>query len=320
MVRVAVRFLDALFLCRPVLLVPVWTFCMFGFVAGLSSIHGFSLKAAWSAPPMTAAWIFVFSLAVGSVYVFNQIHDRKVDALNEGFALLIKGNIPVWHAWTTASALALVSVALPAPFLPDLSFFSIAALVIGLLYCARPAYFTGRPVIDFLTNATGYGIVSFGVGWYLATGRLGAHFVVSSLPYFLMMCAGSISSTIPDYTGDKTGGKRTTAVLLGTSGAHFLATGLLAIAVVLSVAGKDYIAAACSLLSMPLYLLFLFFRSSRHAMEGTYKGGYLICMFVSFVIYPFLIPAAIVALGATVVYFRLRHHVFYPSLLPVSHE
>jgi 4-hydroxybenzoate polyprenyltransferase len=320
MVTSVVRFLDALFLCRPVLLIPVWAFGMFGYLSGLSKVRGFSFVAAWSAPPRVAGWMVVFSLAVGAVYVFNQIVDRKVDELNAGFALLIKGNIPVWHAWVTACALALVSVVIPVFFLPDLAFFSAAALGIGILYCARPMYFTGRPFIDFLTNATGYGVVSFGVGWYLAGGSSGMRFFFSSFPYFLMMCAGSISSTIPDYAGDKNGGKMTTAVLLGTGRAHVLATCILAAAAVWSVFMKDPVAAACALISLPLYVLFLFFRTSRHAMEGTYKGGYLICMFVSFAVYPFLVPAALAVFAATVLYFRLRYHVLYPSLLPVSHE
>jgi 4-hydroxybenzoate polyprenyltransferase len=198
MVRLVVRFLDTVFLCRPVLLIPVWAFCMFGYVAGFSVLHGFSFVAIWSASLRVAAWIFIFSLSVGAVYVFNQIVDRKVDELNAGFALQIKGNIPVVNAWAAAVILALLSVVVPLLYLPDLALFSVAALVIGVLYCARPSYFTGRPFIDFLTNATGYGIVSFGVGWYLAAGRPGTQFILSALPYFFMMCAGSISSTVPD--------------------------------------------------------------------------------------------------------------------------
>jgi 4-hydroxybenzoate polyprenyltransferase len=320
MVMLAIRFLDVFFLCRPVLLIPVWAFCMFGYLAGMSSLRGFSFVAAWSAPVHVAVWIFVFSLSVGAVYVFNQIVDRKVDALNEGFALLIRGNIPIRYAWTAAAALALSSAAIPLLNFPDIAFFSLAALVIGILYSARPAYFTGRPFIDFLTNATGYGIVSFGVGWRLAAGCLGTHFMVSALPYFFMMCAGSISSTIPDYEGDKNGGKMTTAVWLGRGRAHLLATCMLVFAAIISLVNKDYVAAACSLMSMPLYIVYLFSPLSRHAMEGTYKGGYLICMFMAFVIYPYFVPASLAVFAATVLYFRLRHHVFYPSLLPVSHE
>jgi 4-hydroxybenzoate polyprenyltransferase len=320
MVKPAIRLCDALFLCRPVLLIPVWVFSMFGYLSGLSERNGFSLSAAWKAPLHVPWWIFVFSLSVGAVYVFNQIVDRKVDALNAGFALLIKGEIPVWHAWVTAGVLSALSIVVPLFFLPALAIFSCSALVIGLLYCTRPAYFTGRPILDFLTNATGYGIVSFGVGWYLAEGTFGTNFLVSALPYFLMMCAGSISSTLPDFEGDKKGGKMTTAVFLGVGSSHLLATGLLVVAAIESLAFGDYVAAVCSITSLPLYVIFLFFKKSPYAMEGTYKGGYLICMFVSCVVYPFIFPAALVIFAATVLYFRLRHHVFYPSLLPVSHE
>jgi 4-hydroxybenzoate polyprenyltransferase len=318
--RIAAGFFDAVFLCRPVLLIPVWSFCMFGYLSGLSSRNGFSLAAAWNAQPRIALWMVVFSLSVGSVYVLNQIVDRNVDALNAGFALLIKGKAPVWHAWITAGVLSVLSIAVPLVFIPCLAIFSCAGLVIGLLYCTKPSYFTGRPILDFLSNATGYGIVSFGAGWYLAGGAFGTGFAVSALPYFLMMCAGSISSTLPDFAGDKTGGKMTTAVFLGVMPSHCLATGILVAAAIESLAIGDYVAAVCSITSLPLYIIFFFFRRSRLAMEATYKGGYLICMFVSCIVYPFIFPAALLIFAATVLYFRLRYNVFYPSLLPVSSE
>jgi 4-hydroxybenzoate polyprenyltransferase len=311
------RVLDAVFLARPLLLVPVWGFCGFGYFAGIRHGNLFSVSAAWSASWHVFPWILVFSLSVGSVYIFNQIVDVKVDARNPGFALLVKGNIPLHHAWITAAVLAAAAVLLPLMRHPALSAFSAAALVLGVLYSGRPAYFSGRPILDFLTNATGYGIVSFGAGWLLSGAPFSMRCIASSGPYFFMMCAGSISSTIPDSKGDAAYGKRTTAVVFGAHRAHVLATLCLLTGLGYSFLAGDRIAIFCTGMSVPLYIFFLIWKSEP-AMEATYKIGGLICMIAACIIFPSMVAASCIVASATMLYFRLRHHVHYPSLIPYS--
>lgn len=315
------RIIDALFLARPVLWIPVWGFCAFGYFSGLVHNCDFSFSVAWSHQLPVFCRILVFSFSVGAVYVFNQMADRHVDEKNAGFPLLVKGNIPLWIAWSSVIVLALGSLCIPLfNNWKALSAFAAAALLLGVLYSVKPMFFTGRFLLDFLTNATGYGIVSFGVGWYLSGAELFSRsFAVYSVPYFFLMCAGSISSTIPDYEGDRKCGKNTTAVAIGTPQAHLMASCFLCASLGIALFTKNWVPVICAGLGMPFYIIFCFYKTQK-TMEATYKIGGMISMVVAGMLFPLLIPASLITLVATVLYFRIRYHITYPSLIPVSNE
>ncbi len=310
------RCADAVFLSRPLLLIPVWGFCSFGYVAGLRCVRGVAFAFGWGAPFPKFGWMLVFSLSVAAVYVFNQITDRNVDAVNAGFPLLSKGNIPLRVAWASAALLALASVLIPLWTRPGVAVFSCLALAVGFAYSAKPVHLAGRPVWDFLANASGYGLIAFGAGWHLSGAAFGARFLASSLPYFLLMCAGSISSTLPDYEGDRRYGKNTTAVFLGVRKAHLVACVFIAAGLACSLLVRDWAAAACAGCAVPLYAAHAV-RNTVRSMEATYKIGGMLMMVAAAVLVPWLVPASLVSLLATVMYFRLRFHVSYPSLVPI---
>jgi 4-hydroxybenzoate polyprenyltransferase len=311
----AVRCADAVFLSRPLLWIPVWGFFGFGYFSGMVSMHGFSLTAAWGSSAAVAAWMLVFSCSVGAVYVVNQIADKEVDALNAGFPLLAIGKIPAEIAWGSATVLAVVSVAVPLSREPVISFFSGMSLAVGLLYCAKPFYFSRRAVLDFLSNATGYAFIAFGAGWHLSGAVFGVHFFIAALPYFFLMCGGSISSTIPDVEGDKKCGKRTTAVITSIKTAHWIATFFIIAGLVAAWVLRDWIAVVCAGLALPLYCAYMV-RPNAGTMESTYKIGGMVMMLEAAVLFPWMFPASLVSLAATIAYFRLRYHVWYPSLVP----
>lgn len=314
------RIADAVFLARPVVWIPVWGFCVFGYFSGLVHFGVFSFKAAWSHQLPVFCRILVFSFSVGSVYVLNQIADRRVDEKNSGFPLLVKGNITLWIAWGAMLVLALASLCIPLFHRPTLSAFAATALFLGILYSVRPMAFAGRFLLDFVTNATGYGIVAFGAGWYLSGAEFFSwSFAVTSAPYFFLMCAGSISSTIPDYEGDKKCGKNTTAVTIGTVKAHILASCCLCAGLGIALLSKNWVPVICAGLGMPFYIVFCFHKTEK-TMEATYKIGGMISMVAAGILFPILIPASLFTLIATVLYFRIRYHVTYPSLVPVSNE
>ena len=311
------RVADAVFLARPLLWIPVWGYCAFGYFCGLSAVHGFHLTAAWKTPFAAAAWMLVFSCSVGAVYVVNQVADRLVDAMNAGFPLLARGNIPLWLAWATAIILALASLLIPLAGCPMLSLFSAMAIAVGIIYCIRPFYFSGRFVLDFLANAAGFACIAFGVGWHLSGAVFGAAFFISSAPYFLLMCAGSISSTLPDIEGDKKCGKKTTAVTMGLQSAHILASLFIVAGLVVSLILHDWVALTCAGLAVPFYSAYLIGKTVG-AMESTYKIGGLIMMLAAAAVFPYLIVVSLLSLFATIVYFRLRFNVWYPSLVPAA--
>jgi 4-hydroxybenzoate polyprenyltransferase len=312
--------LDALFVTRPVLWIPVWGFSALGYWRGLGGDAAPDPTAAWH----NAEWgvfvgMFLFSMSVGAVYVINQIADYAVDALNDGFPLLVRGGISRVRAGQIAAAVALLSIISLLLRSGSLALCAAAALTLGVFYSFKPGYLSGRPFCDFCANAAGYGIIAFGVGWILSgSGMLTPRFVRAAAPYFLLMCAGSISSTIPDIAGDRTAGKITTAVFLGAGTAHLLACGFLLCAAGFALVFGDWVALTCAALSLPFYAAFVFVKS-RRIMEATYKVGGGVTMLLAGYVFPVIIIPSILALCATWAYFRFRYQVNYPSLLPASH-
>lgn len=320
MVRlIARRLADAFFLTRPVVLVPVWGFCVFG----ASRFDGLSSPRSdwcWGVLGL-AGWgvVIAFSCAVAAVYVLNQIADIDADRRNSGFAPLAHGGIAVGDAWWMASCTAflpLVYGVLRSDWL--LCILAILALLLGLVYSVRPCRLSGRPVLDFLSNAIGFGGLAFVAGWHAAGGTLGAEAIIATIPYVLLMGAGSISSTIPDIPGDRADAKRTTAVVIGEAPSQAIAAALLIVAGFTAVALQDMVAVVCAAGSVPAYAWY-FVRRSRRSMEATYKVGGAWTMVVAAWHEPLLAATGIAVVVLTVVYFRLRFGIVYPSLLPARH-
>ena len=313
-----IKLIDAFFLTRPLLLIPVWGFSVFGFYRGLLS-QGHKWNYGFRFDRQTLIfflWMAVFSLSVASFYVLNQIADVEVDKENKGLPLLAKGKVGIKTAWACAIVCAAVSVIAPLYHHPVLSVCSVSALLTGIVYSFRPFYFSGRCFLDFISNAAGYGIIAFGAGWYFSGAHFaGFTFAESAIPYFLLMCAGSISSTLPDYDGDGKCGKKTTAVTIGRCASHIMAMFILASAVLISIMLKDHVAFICAACTFPFYIVYLL-RPKEIFMETTYKAGGALCMSVACVIMPLIAVAACLTALSTWIYFKLRYNVNYPSLVP----
>lgn len=321
--RVVTGIVDALFLTRPVLWIPVWGFSVLGLHRRVAVSQGGGIPPLWRATPWPVPTaLFLFSASVGAVYVLNQIADRDTDSRNEGFALLAQGNLSRLVAWIACGVCATVAVAGP-PMIgfPGVAGASLAALAVGVVYSCRPLRLSGKPGADFLTNAAGYALIAFGVGWSLGGEGWGGvkPFVVAAAPYFFMMCGGSISSTIPDVPGDLATGKRTTAVALGPDWAHLLATLFVAAGLAAAMVTGDLPALVGAAAALPLYVVYAF-RKTTMLREATYKVGGGILMLCAAVLFPVFASAAVIVATATLFYFRLRHGLTYPSLRPARKE
>lgn len=315
------RLADLFFSMRPILLIPVWGFSVFGYFRA-KNVNLREVPHLWNTIPGEVYFSFlIFSLSVGVVYILNQLADIEVDKKNGGLPLIASGVVSIKDAWLFAGFLSFLSVFVPLLFHQVwLSFFAIASIVTGVLYSFKPFFFSGRIVFDFLSNAFGYGCIAFGVGWWVAGKEiLSTEFIVASLPYFLLMCSGSINSTLPDIAGDKAEGKFTTAVVIGGRNAHILSTILLVGAAVISIITKDVLAMGCALLTLPIYIGYFFF-PSRTMMEATYKVGGALCMLGAFIITPLVLLVSCFLFYLTRIYFKIRHKVSYPSMVPSQYE
>ena len=316
------RILDLIMVLRPVVLIPVWGFSALGFQRAIRKETLTGITECWDTMvPADYGWMLIFSLAVAAVYIMNQITDVEVDRKNSGMPLIAGGIVSIPSAIVLTILFILLSLILP--ILHQHYFLvlaTVSALIIGFFYCFKPFRFSGRPFLDFISNAFGYGVIAFGAGWITAgkTPFCGS-FVINALPYFLLMCGGSISSTLPDIDGDRIDCKNTTAVFLGIMHAHLLAMVFIIGAGIAGILLHDPVAALSAIASLPFYLCF-WIRRSRIFMEATYKIGGTFCMIAAFAALPLFIPIAIVVFISTWLYFRIRHGIAYPSLIPVSIE
>jgi 4-hydroxybenzoate polyprenyltransferase len=321
MISALLRLVDSFFAMRPVVLIPVWGFALFGYYQG-KGLSLSDISACWTNPDFIPfSLILIFSFSVGCVYVMNQIADCDADKKNGGLPLLASGVVTHGYAWMMAAVSGIVSIVLPvAAGHASIAFLSLAAIGTGWIYSFKPAHLSGRPFADFLANAMGFGVIAFGCGWHCA-GRtlIDPAFMTSALPYFLLMCAGSISSTIPDMIGDRETGKRTTAVRFGARKAHFVASFCLCLALVDALFMNDLLALFCSGAALPVYLLYLFI-PIKILEESTYKIGGLFCMIAAALYSPWFIVFSSATVLAVWMYFRLRHHVSYPSLVPLKSD
>lgn len=312
---------DLLFLMRPVLLVPVWGFSLFGYYrARVDSIK--EVIRLWNTSSLQTIFIlFIFSLSVGAVYIFNQIADIEVDKKNGGLPLLASGIVSRKSSLFFSLLLTAVSVILPLfTEYKTISLLSVFAIITGLVYSYKPFYFSGKPICDFFSNALGYGVIAFGAGWICGGKSIKEmDFFISSLPYFLLMCAGSISSTLPDREGDSSVQKNTTAVVFGSFKAHLMATCFLLVALMTAYVQNDFIALICAAVPLPFYFGYIF-KPNEFFMESTYKIGGAMSMICSGIIIPVIIPAGFVVFLITWLYFRIRHGVSYPSLITVRND
>jgi 4-hydroxybenzoate polyprenyltransferase len=308
MKRIILLMTDLFFLTRPVVIVPVWGFCAFGvYCFGGDFLVHLELSQYLS--------MILYSLSAASVYVVNQIADYDVDKCNEGFPLLVRGNIPIKTAWICAAVCAILSITgLIMMGSIAIALLSLIAIIIGYIYSCKPFSLSGRPFADFLTNAFEAGL-AFSAGWIIVGGQLSdLSLYKHAIPYFLLMCAGSISSTLPDIRGDRAHGKITTAVRFGPKTAHIIALICLMMSIPISYyLNADYLALSCAALVIPFYMPYLISAKTIN-MELTYKVGGSIIMIGSALVIPLLLPAGALIYFLTWIYFRKRHNVAYPSL------
>jgi 4-hydroxybenzoate polyprenyltransferase len=253
---------------------------------------------------------------VAATYILNQLVDLETDRGNGGLPLLAKAGISPKLAAVETALLALVPAAYALFLSGPVSFFLLLALVLNLLYNVRPFYFTGRPFLDFLTNAAGFGLVAFGLGWASAGNGLMlsvSRYLHEAAPYVFLMVAGSINSTIPDIEGDKRTGKRTTAVLLGARRANFISTAAIAAAFIFAALNRDVIAGITSSLSLPFFIRYLYSDKLKDGLH-TFQicGSFLMVLTVA--VFPRLFVWGLAVYVLTRLYFRLRHHIDYPKL------
>jgi 4-hydroxybenzoate polyprenyltransferase len=300
---VMLRYLDYLFLIRPVLMPPVWTIVLLGHwrssqVAGEGNLPGLA--------------VLLVTFLVGGVYVLNQIFDIESDRLNEKLFFLAKGLISVRSAYWELAILNLMAI-IPAFLISiQLGLLFVLGAVFGFIYSAPPLAFKNRPFGGLFLNALAHGNLAFLIGWSVNS-SLSMNALLFSVPYMLAVAAIYVHTTVPDIEGDRKAGKVTLAVKWGERKVVVLAPALVVAAIALSAAVQDFPFLIASSLSFPLFAFSAFSRKERIVVL-TSKVSILLLSIAAGVFYPWYLVILILGFVFTRIYYKARFDLDYPSL------
>ncbi len=225
--RMILRIGDYVFVTRPLILIPVWSFFLLGTRSGRAS-------APWPAPGVHALYGFVCLTAIMiTAYLINQVFDQESDRLNDKGHYLTRGIFGV--RMVVAMALAFfVTASLTFQHVAAAQRWPLAlALVLSLMYSLPPIRLCARPLLDLVANAVGYGGIAFVVG-HFALDATPARALAHASPWVALVGATFLHTTILDVDGDRDSGKITSSVLLGVNASALLAAVLAIAGLVLS--------------------------------------------------------------------------------------
>lgn len=208
--KVLLRIGDYVFVLRPVILIPVWSFFLLGAAAGLERSP--VTAPGWSIPQGLAC----LSAIMISAYLLNQVFDLDSDRRNRKCFYLPLGLFAVRTVVLMAVSFFLIASYLyrfteSAQRLP-----LVFALVLAFTYSLPPLRLVARPFADLFANAAGYGALAYLIG-YGAYAPLTAQAFSRAVPWVFLVGATFLYTTILDVEGDKNTGKNTTTVVIGVS-------------------------------------------------------------------------------------------------------
>ncbi len=295
---------DFIFLTRPILLVPVWTFLLLGYYRAGGDrfvLHSNFLLV-----------FLIYTLLIGSIYILNQITDIKSDAINKKHLLLAEGIISVRSA-SIACVILLAVAFVFATRLPPLFFsFFLISFLFGIIYSVPPFKFKDRPILDFVINAFGYGFLNFSIGW-LTQRPLSGDTFLSALPYTFAVGALFINTTILDIEGDKRSKAITTSIFLGKNNALRLSSVLLILCVASSILVKDMICLIAAVIALPLFVFAFVKDDTKYVLLSIRIGGPILVLLVG-ILFPYFLLLVLLVFLFLRIYYKKQFSMVYPSL------
>ncbi|MBI1925441.1 UbiA family prenyltransferase [Candidatus Poribacteria bacterium] len=326
--RFTLHVLDYLMVLRPTLLFPVWTLVLLGHYHGLSqsslrAIVSLSLPSDVFRPsigvllrlsPQLVGTIFLYSMLAGAVYIINQISDRASDEANNKLYLVAQGHVKPHLLKLEAALLIVVAMGWAIAWFHDnVSYLLLIALSVclGMMYSVPPFRLKGKPFLDLLANAIGYGGIAFLIGWGTVA-PIDFHALWRTTPYALCVGAAFVNTTLPDLKGDGAYGDRTTGVLLGVQRSCQLSLILLAGAILSAWLFKDVIALLTSLFCLPFFV-YMNFRPQRTVIILATRIGIFMLSMITCIVIPYYFILFIGTLFFVRWYYAARFGIKYPG-------
>lgn len=313
---------DYLIVLRPTLLFPVWTLVLLGHYHGTAHIsHSFKLEILAAEIPVRLnldarvwATLCLYSMLAGAGYIINQIADKETDLANNKLYLVASGYVKLTLIKLEAAVLFLASIVWAVVWFHHsrayLLLIAVSA-VLGVTYSVRPFRLKGKPILDLLANAIGYGGIAFLLGW-TATATLNMEALQRAVPYVFCVAAAFVNTTLPDLKGDLAHGDQTTGVLLGVRRACQLSLILLVIAILSAWIVRDAIALSAGLVSVPFFI-YMNVAPKRQAIILATRVGILALSLAACI----FVPPYFILFGSTLLfvrwYYGARFGIVYPG-------
>lgn len=297
------KYLDYIFVLRPVLMVPVWTILLLGHHQG--SRYGFSDRSLF--------WLFILStLFIGGVYLLNQIYDLETDRKNKKLFFLAEGQISQKTAWIYTVFLYFLSV-VPSYFLSvTIGIIFTLGLILSFLYSAPPFCLKNKTYGGLLANVVSHGSLVFLAGFFAKT-NFSLWAILFSLPYFLAVGAVYINTTLPDIEGDKATGKMTFRAKYGILKSNLVSTLMVVLSIILALIFLDLPFLFSAVLSLPFYLFALATKEVGKSILAT-KSSVLFLSLAAGYFYPWYFIILILGFLGTRLYYRKKFNLGYPAL------
>ncbi len=304
------NFADYIFLLRPMILIPVWTFYLLG------AHHAVSPLGRRTAGTPFVAGLVSFTALLGAVYIMNQIADRRVDLERNKLYLIPRGIVSTTAAWVECVALIAVSFILALVFLPlGFCLILLLGLALGAAYSLEPMRLKRRPLVDVLANAAGNGVLNTLAGWVASGAPLHGWIVLA--PYPIAVASVHLTTTLGDMEADAREGLRTSGVVIGKRMGLMTATVLMAISAAIAQAVGNRPALIASLVSLPFFLVpGRFGREPEAGADPLLPAKMATAVFsvAAGFLYPLYLPILAALVLLTRLYYRKRFDVDYPAL------
>ncbi len=304
------RLLDHVMLLRPTVLMPVWTMTLLGAYQGTNPLR----SLIWLHLPGRLPWtLALYSLIMGAVYIVNQLADAETDAINNKLYLLAQGYVTRTAASIEAVVLTIAGYGMAWGLSPDVRLYWWLLLVsgaIGIAYSVNPIRLKGKPFLDLLANAIGYGGIAYMLGW-VSVAQPTSKMLRMALPYVLSVGAAFVHSTLLDREGDKQVGDNTTGVVLGIRASCVLSFLLITGAIATSIWSGNRISLVAATLSLPLFG-YTVFRHSLQAIALVMRISVALLTLIAALLIPYYLLVLVLIIFGVRWYYRKRFGIRYP--------
>ena len=319
------RCFDYIAILRPLLLMPAWTMLLLGYYNGvgkklvaaqsMTTIGG--MPVIWRPDGKILITLLLYSLLMGAVYILNQISDSHTDEINGKLHLVAQGYMKERTLKIQAGILLLASaLAAFLKFPSTYVYLILLSMILGVLYSVPPVRLKGKPILDLLANAAGFGLVAFAVGWTSST-TFSMDIILKCSPYVLCISAAFINTTIPDMRGDRQNGDITTGIFLGIRNSCIVSTILVGSVPLVSLLLGDFICLTASVLSLPFFIYMTISNWDEQspnfsAINLATKVSLMLLSLLIAIFIPLYFVLLIITLLLMKLYYQMRFGISYP--------